>query len=70
MTIRNKYIVNIVAFFLRKKVIKAVFHFERILYDKDLTRLTFLNRTLNAFEEQSDAYKKTLKEEIRKESGK
>lgn len=70
MTIRNKYIVNIVAFFLRKDALRAVFHFERVLYDKDLTRLTFLNRTLNTFEEQSDAYKKTLKEEIGKESGK
>lgn len=70
MTIRNKYVVKTLAFFLRKDVLRAVFHFERILYDKDLTRLTFLNRTLNAFKEQSDAYKKTLKEEIRKESGK
>lgn len=66
MTIRNKYLIWLVVRVLNLKPYKVDFHYLRETYDKDITKLGFLNQVKVHFNENVDDFNRQLDEEIEK----
>lgn len=64
MTIKNKYLVNILVWVLRLQMNKVDFTYKKELYDSDVTTLAFLNKVKGEFNEQVDLFNEELDAKI------
>lgn len=67
MTIRNKYLVWLVVKIMKLQPYKVNFVFEKEIYDKDITKLGFLNQVKHEFNEQVEIFRDELEVAIREE---
>ena len=64
MTIKNPIAVKLLKKLLRLRTYKVEFSFEKEIYDKDLTKLAFLNNVRGEFDEQVSIFREQLDKEI------
>ena len=68
MTIRNPIAVKLLKKLLRLRTYKAEFSYEKEIYDKELTKLAFLNNVRTEFDEQVSEFRQKLNKEIQDEA--
>ena len=68
MTIENPIAVKLLKKLLKLRTYRVEFSYEKEIYDKDLTKLAFLNNVRREFDEHVSEFRKKLNEEIKNEA--
>lgn len=68
MTIRNPLMVKLLKKLLKLQTYSVDFRYEKEVYDKDLTKLAFLNNVRKEFDEQVRLFREQLNKEIHDET--